>query len=91
MSAARIVDVNYHDFMSHLKAAADSGHRIEKTEKDRWTAFVREHRVLEASALSFARSRSESIRPVIIESGAWTGYYLYSTDDQIALRFERDG
>jgi hypothetical protein len=88
MDRPRIVDVNFYDFKTSLKRAADLGGRIEPSEKEKWQAYVKEHQVKEASCLVFGRSKSESIKPVIINSGEdWDGYYVYSDEDEVALKW----
>lgn len=90
MGAPRLVDVNYHVFVQNLKMAADAGTRIEPKEKARWNEYIRTHKVLEASAMSYGKSRSETVKAVIIDGGEWDGYYIYSSDDQFCLKFVRD-
>jgi len=90
MSPPRIVEVDYHQFMSALQRAADTGGRIEKTDKARWKAYTREHKILEASFLSIAASYGDGGKPVIIDAGGeWDGYFVYSDSDLFCLKFER--
>ncbi|NNF07195.1 MAG: hypothetical protein HKN21_10585 [Candidatus Eisenbacteria bacterium] len=92
MGRPTVVEVNYYDFKNELKRAATEGQRIEPKEKDRWKTYVKEKKILEASCLSIARGRFEDARPVIIDSGGdWDGFYIYSSDDQVCLKFQRDG
>lgn len=91
MARPRIVEVDYHQFCTQLQLAADTGGRIEKTEKVKWKAWVREHKILEASFMSYASEYGDGAKPVIIASdGDWGGYYVYSDDDQFCLKFVRD-
>ena len=73
MARPRIVEVDYHQFRTQLQAAADTGGRIEKTEKVKWKAWVREHKILEASFMSYASEYGDGAKPVIIEDGAFLG------------------
>jgi hypothetical protein len=87
-----MLDVDYALFMRRLDKAANDGERIEKKEKVRWKAYVREHGVYEAAALMYARDISEVMEPVIIDSqDDWAGYYLYSKRDLVCLKFQRKG
>jgi hypothetical protein len=88
----RLADVDYHQFMARLTRAGEKGERIEKKDKKKWKAYVREHGVYEAAALMHARNISEVVEAVIIDSeDDWNGYYLYSQRDVICLKFLRKG
>ena len=89
MIGPRLVEVNYYRFQAALQQAANSGRRIEKRDKTRWAAYVKAHDVKEASSLRIAQASSPSVQPVIIESGEGEGYYLYSSDDEVCLKFTR--
>ena len=87
----RMIDVEYDDFMNRLKAAATAGQRIERRDKMKWLAYIREHRVLEGACMVHGRSVSDSVVPVIIDSiDEWNGFYVYSKDEGICLKFQRD-
>ncbi|MDH3349938.1 MAG: hypothetical protein OEM51_00205 [Gammaproteobacteria bacterium] len=91
MSQVRIVEQNYFEFTAALRAAADSGDRIEPREKDRWKEFVKEHRIQEAAFKSLADKKYEGMQPVIIaDSSPWQGYYLYTTAEEAVLKWVRE-
>lgn len=91
MGQAQINEVNYFDFLEILKHATNLGKKIEKTDKDRWTSFVRENKVPEAGLKVHAAAgvMSGKIKEVIIEGIKDTtdGYYLYSDDEQFCLKY----
>jgi len=88
MSRPTVKEINYVDFKRILERAAAGGTRVEPSDKTRWTAFVNAHRVKEAEFHAYARSHSESLKPVIIdESGPDAGYYLYSERDEVCLKW----
>ena len=87
----RMIDVEYDDFVNRLKAAAATGQRIERRDRTKWLAYIRENRVLEGACMVHGRSVSESIVPVIIDSNdEWNGFYVFSKDDLVCLKFQRD-
>jgi hypothetical protein len=89
MDRPRIIDVNFFEFKTNLKRAADLGGRIDPSEKQKWQAFVKEHGVKEATCMVHGRSKSETMKPVIINSGeSWDGYYVYSDVDEVVLKWE---
>lgn len=91
MARPRIVEKDYFQFQRALKRAMEGGRRIEKTEADRWKAWVKEHRIKEAAFKSFGANMYEDLEPVIIdEDNEWGGYYLYSRDEEVVLAWERD-
>lgn len=91
----RIHSVNYFDFVNALRKANSAGHRIEKTEKQRWADYVRKNKVPEAAMSKYAESMvvGGQVKFVIInDDGEWEGYYVYSKDDQFSVKFDvREG
>ena len=91
MARSRVVEVNYHEFMTALRTAGETGTRIERSDKARWSQYITEHGVHEASCRRIAAGRgSGDVKSVIIDSeGDWNGFYVYSPDDQMCLKFQR--
>lgn len=90
MARPRIVEVDYFRFQQALRRATDSGERIDRSDKNRWGDWVREHRVREAAFKSFGEGKYEGLEPVIIDTeGDWRGYYLVSTVEEACLKWER--
>ena len=88
MSRPTVKEINYVDFKRTLEQAAVAGTRVEKSDKTRWTSLVAQHRVKEAGFNAYARSHSESLKPIIIDEGAPNGgYYLYSERDEVCLKW----
>lgn len=92
MARSRVVEVNYHEFMTALRTAAETGTRIERSDKERWNRYITEHAVHEASCRRIAAGRgSGDVKAVIIDAeNDWNGFYVYAPDDQICLRFQRE-
>lgn len=91
MARPRIIDIDFFQFQRALRRAIDSGSRIDKSDKERWSSWVRENHVKEAAFKSFAQGMYEGLEPVIIdEDGKWRGYYLFSTEEEAVLKWERD-
>jgi hypothetical protein len=88
MSRPTVKEINYVDFKRILQRAVTVGTRIEPSDKARWAAFVNAHRVKEAGFHAYARSHSESLKPVIIdEPEPDGGYYLFSERDEVCLKW----
>jgi hypothetical protein len=91
MARPRIIDVDYSLFQQALRKAIDTGKRIDVSEKDRWLTWVRENQVKEAAFKSFAQGKFEGLVPVIIDGpDEWRGYYLFSTQDEACLKWQRE-
>lgn len=91
MSRLRIVEQNYFEFMSALRAAADNQERIEPSDKGKWKTFVTEHRIQEAAFKSLAEKKFENMTAVIIDTdGPWKGYYLYTSVEEACLKWVRE-
>jgi hypothetical protein len=88
MSRPTVKEINYVDFKRILEQAATNGTRVEKSDKTRWAAYVAQNRVKEAGFNAYARSHSESLKPVIVDDpGPSGGYYLYSERDEVSLKW----
>lgn len=91
MSRPKIVEVDYFGFQQALRRATDSGERIDPSDKERWSDWVRRHRVKEAAFRSFGQGKYDGLEPVIIDAeGQWRGYYLVSKAEEACLKWERD-
>lgn len=91
MGQPSIIEVEYHDFLKILQHATDSRKKIDKTDKERWKNFVREHKVPEAGMgiKAKAGAMSGNTKSVIIDGvGADDGYYIYSSDDLFCLKYD---
>jgi len=88
MSRPTVKEINYVDFKRILEQAAANGTRVEKSDKSRWSTYVTQNRVKEAGFSAYAKSHSESLKPVIVdEAGPSGGYYLYSERDEVCLKW----
>jgi hypothetical protein len=88
MSRPTVKEINFVDFKRILERATTVGTRIEPSDKARWAAFVALHRVKEAGFSAYARSHSESLKPVIIDEPEPNGgYYLYSNRDEVCIKW----
>ena len=91
MSRVRIVEKNYSEFTSALRAATDGGRKLEPVDKAKWKEFVTENRIQEAAFRSIANKKYEGMKPVVIQDDdRWSGYYMYTTDEEAVLKWERD-
>ena len=90
MARPRIVDMDYFLFQRELRKAIDSGNRIDPSDKQRWSEWVKANHIKEAAFRSFAKGKYEGLEPVIIDGdGKWRGYYLVSKDEEAVLKWER--
>lgn len=89
MAGSPISEINYHDFRRAVQRAADTGRKIDSTDKARWEEWVKKNQVREVFFRSFAASKFENTKAVIIDGddAAWRGYYLYSESEEAALRW----
>ena len=87
---ARIKEVEFWGFKDALRRALDSGRKIEPTDKEEWRRYLRSHRMSEPMMAEFARSRYMSFAKVIIlDDPEWEGFYMFSDDDEGAIRWEQ--
>lgn len=88
MPRPKIVEQNYFEFKRALQRATDLGKSIDRSDKERWKAWVRTQRIQEAAFLSLASAKFDDPRAVIIdEEGPWGGYYLYTPREELCLKW----
>jgi len=90
MAQPRILEVDYFAFKDRLKSVSGLGGRIEKTDKDRWDAFVKANNVNVITMQAWAKVKfvTGKTRMIIISSGNdWDGFYAYSDEDEAALKW----
>lgn len=88
---ARIKEVEFWSFKDALQRAHDSGRKIDPIEKDDWRAWLKERRMSEPMMEEFAKSRFIAHKKVILtDDPEWEGFYMYSDDDEGAIRWEAD-
>ena len=54
MARPKIVDLDYFLFQKALRSAVDTGSRIDRSDKERWSNWVRENHIKEAAFRSFS-------------------------------------
>ncbi len=85
----RIKEVEFWSFMEALRRAGDNGHKIEPIDKDAWKQYLKAHRMSEPMMEEFAKARFMSFKKVVIEDDSdWVGLYMYSVDDEGAIKWE---
>jgi hypothetical protein len=90
MKRSRLVEMDYFEFKRQLKVAADAGRRIEKTDREKWVAYIREHGIMEAGSEAIARSQTGAadVTSVVLEGdGKWDGFFIYSQDALACYKF----
>ena len=91
MGERRIYEVQYSEFSSVLRKLSNSSKKIEKSDKEAWMAYVKKHNVPEAAVMSRGKTGTMSgkVDVVIIDGlGTFDGYYVYSADESVCLKFE---
>ena len=90
MGQAKIVEVDYYILRDKLKRAADVDGRIEKSDKVKWQEYIKEKKVNDISLLAWAKVKfsGTKLKLVVINHGdPWDGCYVYSEEDEAALKF----
>jgi hypothetical protein len=89
MAGSPISEINYHEFRRAVQRAADTGTKIEVTDKARWDQWVKKNQVREVFFRSFAGSKFDKLKAVIIDSDDpnWRGFYLFSESEEAAMRW----
>ncbi len=91
MGQPRIVEVDYYQLVDKMKRAADAKCLIERKDKEKWKAYITEHKVKETSLQAFGKVKFMSGPPQLVaidQGGDWDGCYAFSKDDEAALKWE---
>lgn len=92
MARAKVVDFDYYQFIGLLRRATDAGKRIDKSDTQRWTDYIKSNGINEVAASAIARQKFENVVPVIIDEGLESdGLYFYSNNDEGCLRLQTLG
>lgn len=90
MLRPKIVEQDYFEFKIALQKSITNGTRLEPTDKVRWKEWVKKHSVQEAAFRSLASKQfEEPIAIILDEEGFWGGYYLYTPDEEVCLKWTR--
>ncbi len=90
MGQAKIVEVDYYILRDKIKRAADADGRIEKSDKQKWQEYIKDKKVNDTSLLAWAKVKftGTKLKLVAINHGdPWDGCYVYSEEDEAALKF----
>ena len=91
MGQPSIIEISYQEFLSIYRRATDAGKKIDTSDKERWSRFVREHKIPEAGMAVKAKAgvMSGKTRVVIIDgAGKADGYYIYSPEALFCLKYD---
>jgi hypothetical protein len=89
MARSKVVEFDYYQFIGLLRRATDAGKRIDKSDVERWAAYIKGKGINEVAATAIARQKFESAVAVIIDEGQDTdGLYFYSKNDEGCLRLQ---
>jgi hypothetical protein len=88
MSRPSVEQVFFPEFKRAMERAIVAGTRITPQERDRWVKYVDTHKVRETNFQAYARGMFADLEPLILdEAPPWGGYYMWSTADEVALRW----
>jgi hypothetical protein len=86
---ARVKEVEFWGFKEALRRAIDTGRKLEPSDKSAWRSYLRSNRMSEPMMEEFAKSRFMTVQKVIIlDDSDWAGFYMFSDDDEGAIRWE---
>lgn len=90
MAHAKVVEVDYYQLLEHLKAAANANALIEKSDNEKWKAYIAEHKIQDVKLEAFGKVKFMAGKPrlaAIVMGSNWDGCYTYSNEDQAALKW----
>jgi len=91
MGRARVVEVDYYQLVENMKQASNARGLIEKTDKEKWKAYIAENKIQDIKLEAFGKVKFMAGKPrfaAIATGGNWDGCYVYSHEDEAALKWE---
>ena len=90
MSRPTVEQLLFPEFKRAVERATLAGTRITPLERERWVKYVDTHKVREANFQAYARAMFADLEPLILDEGPpWGGYYMWSTVEEVVLRWSR--
>lgn len=90
MSQPRVEEVDFYILMEKFKRARDVQGLIERRDKELWQKYVEDNKVRETALEAFGKVRFAMGKPKLaaINIGSdWDGCYVYSIEDENALKY----
>jgi len=90
MAQAKVVEVDYYQLVENLKKASDVSALIEKTDKEKWKAYITENKIQDIKLEAFGKVKFMAGKPrlaAIVTGGNWDGCYVYSHEDEAAMKW----
>lgn len=91
MAQARVVEVDYYQLVENMKRAFNAKGLIETTDKERWKSYITENKIQDIKLEAFGKVKFMAGKPklaAIETGGSWDGCYVYSHEDEAALKWE---
>lgn len=90
MGRPRVIEVDFYILVEQIKRAVDARCLIERKDKKKWSEYVEQNNIREASLEAFGKVKFAAGKPVLIAismGSDWDGCYAYSKDDEAALKY----
>jgi len=91
MALARVVEVDYYQLVENLKKASNAKGLIEKSDKEKWQSYIAENNIQEVKLEAFGKVKfmaGKARLAAIVTGGNWDGCYVYSHEDEAAMKWE---
>jgi len=90
MPRPTVEQLHFSEFKRAMERAIVAGTRITPKERERWVKYVDTHRVRETNFQAYANGLFSGLEPLILdEAPPWGGYYMWSQDYEVVLRWNR--
>jgi hypothetical protein len=90
MSRPIVEQLVFAEFKRAMERASLAGTRITPQERERWAQYVAAHKVREINFQAYANGMFSGLEPLILDEGPpWGGYYMWSSDQEVVLRWSR--
>ncbi len=91
MAQAKVVEVDYYQLVENLKKASNASGLIEKSDKDKWKDYITTNKIQDIKLEAFGKVKFMAGKPrlaAITTGGSWDGCYVYSHEDEAAMKWE---
>jgi hypothetical protein len=91
VSRPTLQEVDFQAFKRALERSIANGTRITPADKERWERYVAERGIREVNVKAYAAGKYPNLACVIIDDPNEGGYFLWSGDEEVALRWHKPG
>lgn len=91
MAQPRVIEVDYYILLDKIKQASNAKSLVEKTNSEQWKKYVKDNAIRDTSLQAYGKVKFMAGKPkmvgIVMGDAEWDGCYVYSSEDEAALKY----